>query len=54
MIKTILIIVLVVAVLFGGLLVLRNSRSAGMPGADVLDRAKKRAQDQAAEDDERR
>jgi hypothetical protein len=54
MIKAILIIVLVVAVLVGGLLVLRNSGSAGMPGADVMNRAKKRAQDQAAEEDEQR
>jgi len=53
MIKAILIIVLVVAVLVGGLLVLRNSGSAGMPGADVMNRAKKRAQDQAAEDERR-
>jgi hypothetical protein len=54
MIKTILIVVLVVAVLLGGLLALRNSGSAGMPGADVMNRAKKRAQEQAAEEDERR
>jgi hypothetical protein len=54
MIRAILIIVLVVAALLGGLLALRNSGSAGMPGADVMNRAKKRAQDQAAEEDERR
>jgi hypothetical protein len=51
MIKGILVIALVVAVLVGGLLTLRNSGSAGMPGADVLGRAKKRAEDQAAADE---
>jgi hypothetical protein len=54
MIKAILVIALVVAVLVGGLFVLRNSGSAGMPGADVLGRAKKRADEQAAAQDEER
>jgi hypothetical protein len=51
MIKGIVVIALVVAVLVGGLLALRNSGSAGMPGADVLGRAKKRAEEQAATDE---
>jgi hypothetical protein len=50
----IIVIGLVVAVLVGGLLVLRNSGSAGMPGPDVLDRAKKRSEQQAAAEDEDR
>jgi hypothetical protein len=50
----IIVIALVVAVLVGGLLVLRNSGSAGMPGADVLDRAKKRSDAQAAAEEEER
>jgi hypothetical protein len=48
------VVALVVAVLVGGLLVLRNSGSAGMPGPDVLDRAKKRSEAQAAEEEDRR
>ena len=51
MITAIIVIALIVAVLVGGLLVLRNSGSVGMPGADVLDRAKKRSEEQAAADD---
>jgi hypothetical protein len=55
MMTAIIVLVLVVALLVGGLLVLRNSGSAGMPGADVMDRAKKRAQEQdATDEDERR
>jgi len=41
--KAILIIGLVVVVLFGGLLILRSSRGAGMPDAATLERASKRA-----------
>jgi hypothetical protein len=52
MIKAILVIALVVAVLVGGLFVLRNSGSAGMPGADVIDRAKQRSEQQAAAEHE--
>jgi hypothetical protein len=48
--KALIIIVLVVAAIVGGLLTLRNSGRAGMPDADVLKRATKRAQDQAATD----
>jgi hypothetical protein len=49
--KAIVIILLVVCVLFGGLLTLRSTRNSGMPGKDVLDRAKERARSQAAKDD---
>ena len=49
--RAILIILLVVVVLVGGLLTLRSTRNAAMPGKDVLDRAKERARAQAAEDD---
>jgi Protein of unknown function (DUF2897) len=53
MFKAIIIIVLVVGVLVGGLLTLRNSGRSGMPSDEVLGRAAKRARDQnAAEDDE--
>ena len=50
--KAIVIIALVVAVLLGGLLTLRATRGAGMPGRDVMDRAKKRAREQAHKDDQ--
>ena len=49
MFKAIIIIVLVVGVLFGGLLVLRRSGRTGMPDDAVLQRAAKRAREQAAE-----
>ena len=48
MFKAIIIIVLVVAVLAGGLLTLRNSGRSGLPNDEVLQRAAKRARDQAA------
>ena len=48
MFKAIIIIVLVVAVLVGGLLTLRNSGRAGLPSDDVLKRAATRAREQAA------
>jgi hypothetical protein len=51
MIKALIIIVLVVAVLAGGLLTLRRSGRAGMPSAEVLERAAKRAREQAAAED---
>jgi hypothetical protein len=44
-----LIIALVVALLVGGLLTLR--RRPGMPDADVLERAKRRAREQDAKDE---
>lgn len=48
MFKTIVIIVLVAGVLIGGLLTLRNSGRTGMPDDEVLQRAAKRAREQAA------
>jgi hypothetical protein len=48
MLKAILIIVLVIGALIGGLLTLRSSSRTGMPEADVLERASKRARDLAA------
>ncbi len=45
------VIALVVAALIGGILTLRSTRSVGMPGKDVLDRAKQRERDQDAKDD---
>jgi hypothetical protein len=49
--KAIIIILLVVGALLGGILTLRSTRNSGMPGKDVLDRAKERARAQAAKDD---
>ena len=51
MMKILIIVALVVAVIGGGLLTLRNSRS-GMPSEDVLKRATKRAQEQSAKEDD--
>jgi hypothetical protein len=48
MFKAIIIIVLVVGALVGGLLTLRNSGRAGLPDDAVLQRAAKRAREQAA------
>jgi hypothetical protein len=48
--KAFIIIVVVIAALVGGILTLRSSRNAGMPGADVLDRAKTREREQDAKD----
>jgi hypothetical protein len=54
MFKAIIIIVLVVGVLVGGLLTLRNSGRAGLPSDEVLKRAAKRAREQdAAEEAEK-
>jgi Protein of unknown function (DUF2897) len=51
--KAIIIILVAVGAIIGGLLTLRNSGRAGMPDADVLRRASKRAREQAgAEKDE--
>jgi hypothetical protein len=51
LIKAIIIIILVVGALVGGLLTLRNSGRAGMPDDAVLQRAAKRAREQAAAED---
>jgi hypothetical protein len=48
MLKAIIIIVLVVGALVGGLLTLRNSGRVGLPDDSVLQRAAKRAREQAA------
>jgi hypothetical protein len=48
MFKAIIIILLVVGVLVGGLLTLRRSGRAGLPDDAVLQRAAKRAREQAA------
>jgi hypothetical protein len=48
--RAVIIIVLVVGALVGGLLVLRNSANTGVPDADVLARARKRAEEQQARD----
>ncbi len=40
--KAVIIIVIVIGVLLGGLLTLRSSARTGMPGEDVLKRAKER------------
>ncbi len=53
MFKAIIIIVLVVCVVLGGLLALRRSGRAGMPDEAVLQRAAKRAREQAAEDEDK-
>jgi hypothetical protein len=52
--KTIIIIVIVAAVLIGGMLALRSSRNTGMPSADVLKRSTERARQQAAKDEAER
>jgi hypothetical protein len=46
--KGILIVVLVIGAIVGLLLTLRSSRDVGMPSAEVMDRAQKRAREQAA------
>ncbi len=50
--KAFIIIIVVVAALVGGILTLRSTRDAGMPGKDVLERAKLRARDQDSKDDQ--
>ncbi len=50
--KALIIIGLVVAGLVGLLLTLRSSRNAGMPSEDVLDRATRRAKEQARREDD--
>jgi hypothetical protein len=50
--KAIIIIVIVVGMLVAGLLTLRRSGGAGVPDQKVLDRAKERARQQAAKDEE--
>jgi hypothetical protein len=52
--KAIVIIIIVAAVLIGGMLALRSSRNTGMPSEDVLKRSTERARQQAAEDEAER
>jgi hypothetical protein len=52
LIKAIIIIILVVGALVGGLLTLRSSGRAGIPDDSVLQRAAKRAREQAAAEDQ--
>jgi Protein of unknown function (DUF2897) len=49
--KMIIIMVVVAAVLIGGMLALRSSRNTGMPSEDVLKRSAERARQQAAKDE---
>ena len=51
MFKAIIIIVLVLGAVIGGLMTLRSSGRAGMPDDAVLQRAAKRAREQAAAED---
>jgi Protein of unknown function (DUF2897) len=51
-VKSILIVVLVIAVIAGGLLALRSGRQLGMPSDEVLKRAAKRAREQADEEND--
>ena len=51
MVKALIIIALVAAVLIGGLMTLRSSGRAGLPSQEVLERAAKRAREQAAAED---
>jgi uncharacterized membrane protein YdfJ with MMPL/SSD domain len=52
--RAIIIIVIVAAVLIGGMLALRSSRNTGMPSEDVLKRSTERARQQAAKDEAER
>ena len=50
MLKAIIIIVIVIGVLVGGLMTLRNSARTGVPGEDVLRRARQRELDLEAKE----
>jgi hypothetical protein len=54
MFRAVIVIIIVAAVLIGGMLVLRSSRNTGMPSEDVLKRAADRAREQAAKDETER
>lgn len=54
MFRAVIVIVIVAAVLIGGMLVLRSSRNTGMPSEDVLKRSAERARQQAAKDEAER
>jgi Protein of unknown function (DUF2897) len=51
MLRGLIIVVVVIAVLVGGLLTLRSTRRSGMPSEDVLKRAADRAREQSAKDE---
>ena len=54
MLKAVIVIIVVAAVLIGGMLALRSSRNTGMPSEDVLKRSAERARRQAAKDEAER
>ena len=54
MFKAVLVMILVAAVIIGGILALRSSRNTGMPSKEVLKRSAERARRQAAEDEAER
>jgi hypothetical protein len=52
--RAVIIIIVVAAVLIGGILALRSSRNTGMPSEEVLKRSAERAREQAAKDEAER
>jgi hypothetical protein len=54
MFRAVIIILIVAAVLIGGMLALRSTRNTGMPDGDVLKRSADRARQQAAKDEAER
>jgi hypothetical protein len=54
MFRAVIIIIVVAAVLIGGMLALRSSRNTGMPSAELLKRSAERARQQAAKDEAER
>jgi uncharacterized membrane protein len=54
MLKAVVVLIIVLAVVFGGMLALRSNRRTGMPSEDVLKRATDRAKEQAAKDEAQR
>lgn len=54
MFRAVVIIIVVAAVLIGGMLALRSSRNTGMPSEEVLKRSAERARQQAAKDEAER
>ena len=54
MFRAVIVIIIVAAVLIGGMLALRRSRNTGMPSEEVLTRAADRARRQAAKDEAER
>lgn len=54
MFRAVIIIIIVAAVLIGGMLALRSSRNTGMPSEEVLKRSADRARQQAAKEEAER